>query len=366
MAIADWRVPDARRVLSADAQRHEWLAARRQGIGGSDVPAIMEVSPYAGPLTIWRDKTGRFTEEPDPDDPALWFGHHLEPVVTQRFTLETNLTTRPGGLFRNNRTPWMLATPDRLTSDGGGLEIKTTSLRSAGQWENGAIPDAAELQAHWYMAVTGRAPWHVACLIDTNRLVLRTVEPNPGLLDVLYKRIQSFWVECVKADVPPRASAGDVDTLQVTHQPIPGRHTVAKGAAALITRYRQARANLRHAEEHAEDVRAEVLQTLGDSTSLGPDAETIWLRVESTDPSYGKLAADYPDLAKHYVRTSTRRKVCDSLGSDHPEIAARISGRRITVTGDGRKITADSSDFEGPAVIPSQRSLENSLEQEGI
>ncbi len=45
-------------LLPADAPVADWLAARRKGIGGSDVAAVIGVSKYAGPTRVYYDKLG--------------------------------------------------------------------------------------------------------------------------------------------------------------------------------------------------------------------------------------------------------------------------------------------------------------------
>ena len=37
--------------------REEWLARRRSGIGGSDVAAVLGLSPWKSPRQVWLDKT---------------------------------------------------------------------------------------------------------------------------------------------------------------------------------------------------------------------------------------------------------------------------------------------------------------------
>ena len=39
--------------------RSEWLGIRRKGIGGSDAAKVLGLSKWAGPLTVFLDKTGQ-------------------------------------------------------------------------------------------------------------------------------------------------------------------------------------------------------------------------------------------------------------------------------------------------------------------
>ena len=38
------------------ANREEWLAARKKGIGGSDASALLGLNPYSSPLRVYLDK----------------------------------------------------------------------------------------------------------------------------------------------------------------------------------------------------------------------------------------------------------------------------------------------------------------------
>ena len=54
-----------RDVIALDGlDRADWLAVRRQGIGGSDVGAILGLDPWKGPLDVYVDKVA---DEPGED-----------------------------------------------------------------------------------------------------------------------------------------------------------------------------------------------------------------------------------------------------------------------------------------------------------
>ena len=94
-----WAHPDAHRILPTDAPRHEWLTARRQGIGGSDASTIAGVG-YGSLFELWLDKTGRLPDEPE--TPAMRFGRLAEPLLRDAFTAETSNTPHPLGIDFGN------------------------------------------------------------------------------------------------------------------------------------------------------------------------------------------------------------------------------------------------------------------------
>jgi putative phage-type endonuclease len=70
--------------------RSDWLDWRRKGIGASDSPAIMGVSPYKTAIQIWEDKTS--TEKPvEMSSRIMEKGNELEPIARKQFAAHYNL-----------------------------------------------------------------------------------------------------------------------------------------------------------------------------------------------------------------------------------------------------------------------------------
>ena len=70
-------------VDTTDLPREEWLNYRRRGIGGSDVAAILGVSPFRTARDIYYDKIGVVAVEPDESNwVPLEMGNLLEDLVS--------------------------------------------------------------------------------------------------------------------------------------------------------------------------------------------------------------------------------------------------------------------------------------------
>ena len=66
--------------------REDWLQARKAGIGGSDIAALLGLSKYKTPLQLWMDKTGRADENFDADSlERMHWGTVLEDVVARHY-----------------------------------------------------------------------------------------------------------------------------------------------------------------------------------------------------------------------------------------------------------------------------------------
>lgn len=200
----DFRVPDAKLILRSDAPRDEWLGMRTTGLGGSDLAVIAGGARYEGtnPYTLWLDKTS--DEAPvEQENDLFWFGNEVEPLLARRFTADTGIETRACGTYQERANPWALANPDRLTADGGILEIKTTSsfTTNGKDYLAGVIPEPHVVQLTWYMHVTGRHHGHVIALVDRKPIILQLAYDR-AYAERLHRAGWEFW-QSVLAKTPP-------------------------------------------------------------------------------------------------------------------------------------------------------------------
>ncbi|MBP2477646.1 putative phage-type endonuclease [Crossiella equi] len=206
------------RLLPASAPRQVWLAERRRGIGGSDALAVMGLSPHSSAYQVWADKCGLLPAARETE--AMLWGRLLEQVIARHVATELGLTVRRAGLHAHPEHPWMRYTPDRLTSDGGLLEIKTTTLFRAEEWRHDSIPEHAEAQARHGMAVLGRGHAWIAGLIGGQHLALRRITRDRVFEANMIAIERSFWHDHVQARRPPHpdGSASCSRTLYELYQ----------------------------------------------------------------------------------------------------------------------------------------------------
>lgn len=199
--------PTAVRVLPADADRDEWLTARRAGIGSSDVPALLGVSEFKTPLHVWHDKRGEL--EDTAGEAALW-GTLLEDTVAREWARRNRSVIRRVGLVAKDNNPWMLATLDRqvlecpLTSDreACALEVKCRNAFSSSKWLRN-VPDDVLSQAFWQMLVTGFRHIHVAVLIGGNDYRQTVVRWEEDLAAYILGQVLQFRTEHLLTGRPP-------------------------------------------------------------------------------------------------------------------------------------------------------------------
>jgi len=102
-------------VLPADAYGTDtWLAARRSMVGASEMAAVIGMSPYASPFSLWWSKQeGWETERTQ----AMAIGHVLEPVIANLFLADRPdllICRATGSLWRHPDVDWIGCSPDYL------------------------------------------------------------------------------------------------------------------------------------------------------------------------------------------------------------------------------------------------------------
>jgi putative phage-type endonuclease len=231
-ARSSWATPQARLILPADTDRDVWLTARRKGIGGSDAPVLLDASPYQSLYGLWLEKTGQ-AEDFEGND-ATRRGTWLEPHLADWFVEETSIPVRRCGLLQSKARDHLLTTPDRLTADGGLLEIKTVGqwAKVAEEWKGGGIARHAEIQAQQQMAVTGRTHAWFVVFQDPRPQLRGPIERDETLIALILERADWFWREHVVPGVEPL-----VDLASITPEEIALRWPTAVAGKAVEAKY---------------------------------------------------------------------------------------------------------------------------------
>ncbi|MEG1781609.1 MAG: YqaJ viral recombinase family protein [Clostridium sp.] len=68
-------MPVEKRIFSG---REEWLAARKNHIGGSDASACVGMNPYKSNVELWKEKMGIRIPEDISDKPYVQYGTKAE------------------------------------------------------------------------------------------------------------------------------------------------------------------------------------------------------------------------------------------------------------------------------------------------
>ncbi|GAA4914603.1 lambda-exonuclease family protein [Nesterenkonia rhizosphaerae] len=305
----NFATPNATLVLPADAPREAWLEARTQGIGGSDVSAIVGLNKWASAYSVWLDKLK--LAPPKPETMAMKMGNLLEPIVRELFTEASGLRVRQRGLLRSKSHPFMQYTPDGLTEDGGLLECKTSNGWLSHEWEDGQVPDHAELQVQHGMAVTGRTHAWVCGLLDGRDWFMRRIERDDDLITELIAIEERFWTQHVLTSEAPPAVKSDLELLKAQYGNAVSEPP-ATAPVAELAELREAHTSLgkqiKELEKERDNTAARIRQLAGDKELLaGAEDQRVYFTIKQNGAfSARKFEADHPELAAKYQKTVTQ------------------------------------------------------------
>lgn len=307
-----WGCPAATLTLPVDAPQDQWHAQRTTGVGGSEIGIIAGLATYPGTnrYTLWQEKTGE-ASEPVYDQATLdrfRFGHAMEDTLAAWWSEDTGLTTRRAGSYRSKTVEYALANPDRLTSDGGVLEIKTTSgyTDTGKTYLAGDVPAQHYAQANWYAGVLGRTgPLHFIALVDRTPVILQR-DPNPDMYAEHVEAAGRFWEHVTNGTAPETLLADMTENELTDRYPASEPDTVAVAQVDFLVRDELARRTAAMEQKKAAEAEIKRIDTalkaeIGDREYLAlPDGERVarWQTVAGRKRlDTDALLADYCELA---------------------------------------------------------------------
>lgn len=147
----------------------EWNEARSRRIGGSEIAAVLGLSKWESPTSLWLRKMGYADQQST--RPEMEWGNRLEPAVAAKY-----IEGQPGewhlnpGSFVHPERSWQMASPDAVLYVHGHpdemLEVKTALYDDDwGTSGTDEIPVGYRCQVLWNLDVWGLATAHIPVLI---------------------------------------------------------------------------------------------------------------------------------------------------------------------------------------------------------
>jgi len=248
-------------MLVADQEdgREAWLKGRRDGLGGSDMAAILGEDPYKGAIDVWLSKVEGMESKVDRERTEV--GNLLEPVVLSWYALGAptwphrearSVVFRPPTVARRDRA-WqrgsvdgLVPAHDRLTraipnyyrgtslaiyGDDAplvldldamalleyerGVEVKTHGWWAAKRYQEAedadglGVPGDKRIQVAWYQELWEVDTWDLIALVDTHVRKQWTIHRDPQLGADLLAIGEAWWTKHVIGGVPPEPDGSE-------------------------------------------------------------------------------------------------------------------------------------------------------------
>lgn len=184
-------------------EKQQWLEWRHNGLGSSDSPIIMGVSPYKTRKELWREKTGPLQAEKT--NFITEKGHRLEPIARRKFAAEIGMELfiedpfEPAFLFME-KYPFLKASLDGLSKCRSYfIEIKFVGKDV---FNHGQVPPQYIPQIDKQFLVSGCKEMYFIMINDELEIKWFKVLPDPARMAQLLAEEILFW-ECVVRGIEP-------------------------------------------------------------------------------------------------------------------------------------------------------------------
>lgn len=273
----------------------EWDGLRSRGLGGSEIAAVVGLSPWQSRFSLWHLKRGSIGKQEV--NAGMRWGTLLEPVVCGHFASQRDmLDVQEAGTYRHHEREWQLANPDRLLWDDehghvGILEVKTAHQYDAHEWGHGPedIPPYYRCQALWYLDVLELPVAHMAVLIGGSDYREYEIRYSVDEAEWLREQGAAFWQSVIDGETP------DIDGSTATYEAVRKLHPKIDGETVEIDAdlHEWFQTSKRAAEQAAAEhlaAKATVLDAMGQAQYAEVGGERVFRRQKAR----GDSVALYP------------------------------------------------------------------------
>jgi putative phage-type endonuclease len=312
-------------VIGWDLDDEAWREARKAGLGGSDISAVLGFSTYNSPWEVWADKTGVRSWQ-DEGSAAADLGTELEPWLlgkAQRL-LGVEVAQPEFRTYAHPLHRWRTCSPDGVTADGRLVELKTGGLASGfgtpKGWADGGTPLGYEFQCRWSMHVMDAPRIELVGLIAGMGVVHRSFTRDLAIEADMVEQVSDWYHRHIVEGVEPPLGAVDNASLALLY-PTTNGATVDlddTDATELWMAYRDARDRETAAKADKETAGAALKHLLGNN-EIGLIEDRVIAKWSSK-----KGAVDWPALVADLVE---KHKV----PAPNPESYRKPATRSLTV-----------------------------------
>ena len=298
-------------ILGPYETREAWIEARRGGIGGSDIAAILGLSTFTSELEVFYSKVGESPERGVSE--RMDIGSAIEPWIVDRW-LEQNPQyglVRDLLIVQSNDYPFLLHSPDALgesLDDPGrnyfGVEIK--NIRSDHNWD--PLPEFYMAQVQHGLLCSGLDRWIVVALVAGQKLITREIEPDREMQGRIALAAERFWNAHVLPGVPPEPDGSDSAkrALERRWDTSEGRLDVGPG---VWLSFQAAKDRKEKYEKEFYKAQQVLQQAMGDAEILIFEGKKVasWKVSTRTSIDTKRLREEDSALAKKYEKTVPTR-----------------------------------------------------------
>lgn len=287
-------------------------------LGGYDASAILGVSKYGTPLSVWLEKTGQSPANKEPNL-AMELGLYLEPFVLAKAEqeLKTVITNRQDFVIHPDHD-FICGHIDGLCvidRDLVLIDAKTTSAYNKHNFGDDLDPTNSALWQiyHYFSCLPSVKYAYVVALIGNTDLRFIKIERNQNVIDELVKLEADFWNIYVVNGTPPPAEKLTADDAKnvISLFPVVDEDYIETDdltVISMLSDLSEIKSMLKTYGAKEKELQVKLGFYLGGHAGCNAGKYSYTWKDQTTNRvSTDLLKAKYPDIAKELTTITTSR-----------------------------------------------------------
>jgi len=277
---------------------------RCNGIGGSDVSAILGINPYKTAVELFNEKVNKDINSEE--NFSIKRGNALEPIIMEEYENITGNTVYNHGTIYDTEHNFLFANLDGYVEDERGeikivVEAKSTNRKKIwGEPGTDQIPDYCLAQVAHYAYITDCEKVDIAVAFNDS-VNLYYYNRNEELEKAIRNKAIEFWNLVIKKIPPAPVCKNDVELLyKCNGSSIEADYEILKELESLT----EIKETIKIAQNKEKKIKDKIAIYLKNNEILTYQGKTIATYKEQKGQQridVKKLKKDLPDISKQYT-----------------------------------------------------------------
>lgn len=286
-------------------------ADRQKYLGGSDIAAILGISPWRTPLDVYLDKV----EGKQPEDPSkakiFRRGARMEPYILDLLTEEHGVEIiNRGQRYRDKTHDFIAAEIDAEAASGENIEVKTANQFASKNWgaeHTDEIPVYYTAQAMHGMMVREAPATIFPVLIGSDDFRVYRVERDDETIELIRAKEVEFWSRIEKRDPPPPSQVSDI--LRLFERDNGTSIEASDEIIEAVNLLKGVKKQIKLLESDKEELEDRIKLFLAEHSALRFGAQTLctWKAQDTKRFDLELFRTKHPAIAEKFTKTTTSR-----------------------------------------------------------
>ena len=287
--------------------REQFLLDRKQGIGGSDVAAIMGLSPWSTPLDVYNDKINPVLVEEELND-DLKRGIRVEKYILQEYSETTNeaieINLPP---LIDKEYPFIRGNADAKVV-GQNVLVEAKSTKAPISTWNAGIPEYYKTQVAYYAMLADADRVDIPVLFSGWTYGCFTYWRDLEFEAQIKEAVINFWQNHIVKGIAPAPTS--IEELQIAYPNIDVAKTIKAddNIRQIVSELQEASAKRKELEKLEQKLKTHIQVYMGDAGLLDAGFCKVSLKNRSANRfNTEALKIENPEIYQNYLAESSYR-----------------------------------------------------------